>query len=98
MFCADRPMLRTNRLKLREEFIELRKVSGESEKGGVLTLLQIGLDGACDRDHRPSKRRTCGGNAMTISDVQVIGGPPVLATPAEVDALAARLWITFPAG
>lgn len=35
---------------------------------------------------------------MKIEDVQVIGMPLVLATEADVDALASRLWITFPAG
>ncbi|WP_141717349.1 SMI1/KNR4 family protein [Nocardia altamirensis] len=35
---------------------------------------------------------------MRIEDVRVVGGPLVVATPEEVDALAAQLWITFPAG
>lgn len=35
---------------------------------------------------------------MKIEDFQVVGKPLVLATPAEVDALASRLWITFPDG
>lgn len=35
---------------------------------------------------------------MQIADVRIVGKPLVLATPADVDALAARLWITFPAG
>ncbi len=35
---------------------------------------------------------------MKIADVRVVGKPLVLATTAEVDALASRLWITFPDG
>jgi hypothetical protein len=35
---------------------------------------------------------------MRIADVRVVGKPLVLATPADVDALASRLWITFPDG
>ena len=35
---------------------------------------------------------------MKIEDVQVIGKQLVLATPADVDALASRLWIVFPSG
>src|SRR5947209_4595049 len=36
--------------------------------------------------------------SMKIEDVTVVGGPPVLASSADVDALEARLWVTFPAG
>lgn len=35
---------------------------------------------------------------MKIENFQVLDGPLVLATAAEVDALASRLWITFPCG
>jgi hypothetical protein len=35
---------------------------------------------------------------MKIADAHVIGKPLVLATPAEVDGLASRLWVTFPEG
>ena len=35
---------------------------------------------------------------MNIDDVEIIGGPPVLATQADVDALEAKLWIRFPVG
>lgn len=35
---------------------------------------------------------------MKIEDVQVVGEPLVLASADEVDALASRLWITFPPG
>lgn len=35
---------------------------------------------------------------MNIHDVPVVAKPVILATPAEVDALAQRLWITFPKG
>jgi hypothetical protein len=35
---------------------------------------------------------------LKIEDVQVVSKSLVLATPAEVDVLASRLWITFPAG
>jgi hypothetical protein len=35
---------------------------------------------------------------MKIDDVEIIGGPPVLATQADVDALEAKLWIRFPEG
>jgi hypothetical protein len=35
---------------------------------------------------------------LNISDIHVSGGPLVLASPAEVDALESRLWIKFPDG
>ncbi len=35
---------------------------------------------------------------MKIEDVKVVGKPLAVATAADVDALASRLWITFPAG
>jgi hypothetical protein len=35
---------------------------------------------------------------MKIDEIQVVGRPLVRATAAEVDALAVRLWISFPAG
>ncbi|MCA9889947.1 MAG: SMI1/KNR4 family protein [Anaerolineae bacterium] len=35
---------------------------------------------------------------MKIDDITIVGRPLVLATAAEVDALASRLWITFPVG
>ena len=35
---------------------------------------------------------------MKIDDVETIGGPLVLATQADVDALEAKLWIRFPEG
>jgi hypothetical protein len=35
---------------------------------------------------------------LKIKDVQVVGKPLVRATAADVDALASRLWITFPSG
>lgn len=35
---------------------------------------------------------------MKIDDVQVVEKPLVLAMPADVDALASRLWIAFPSG
>jgi hypothetical protein len=35
---------------------------------------------------------------LNISDIRILKEPLVLATPAEVDALEARLWVTFPAG
>jgi hypothetical protein len=35
---------------------------------------------------------------LKIEDIQVVGEPLVLARPADVDALASRLWITFPLG
>jgi hypothetical protein len=35
---------------------------------------------------------------LKIEDVKVVGKPLVLARADEVDALASRLWITFPAG
>ena len=35
---------------------------------------------------------------MKIEDVQVAGKPLVLATAADVDALASRLWIAVPSG
>jgi hypothetical protein len=35
---------------------------------------------------------------LKIEDVQVSGKPLVLATAADVDALASRLWIAFPSG
>ena len=38
------------------------------------------------------------GLLMKIDDVEMIGGPLVLATQAEVDALEAKLWIRFPEG
>jgi hypothetical protein len=38
------------------------------------------------------------GDRLKIKDVQVVGKPLVRATAADVDALASRLWITFPSG
>jgi hypothetical protein len=38
------------------------------------------------------------GGRLKLEDVRVVGKPLVLATAAEVDALASRLWITFPSG
>ncbi|MDR0781168.1 MAG: SMI1/KNR4 family protein [Pseudomonadales bacterium] len=35
---------------------------------------------------------------MKIEDIKIIETPLVLASPAEVDALAARLWVTLPSG
>jgi hypothetical protein len=35
---------------------------------------------------------------MDINEGHIVGGPLVLATPADVDALERQLWITFPAG
>jgi len=35
---------------------------------------------------------------LTFEEIQIVGKPLVLATTAEVDALASRLWITLPSG
>jgi hypothetical protein len=35
---------------------------------------------------------------LTLDDVRVVRQPLVLATPADVDALEARLWVSFPEG
>src|SRR4051794_17604853 len=35
---------------------------------------------------------------MKIDEVQIVGGPLVLAMPEDVDSLESRLWIEFPDG
>lgn len=41
---------------------------------------------------------SAGGGRVKIEDVRVVGKPLVLATGGEADALASRLWVTFPSG